>query len=360
MNTAPEKAPAAGRTAETVKAYGRRVDQIRRQVAKQLGISNPHLVPPLALVDHLVDRREASRELATKTIRGTGREAYRRLERRAISRGTWRQYKGALVYVLKAEREAAIEGVVAEELEEAISRLTSESQTGCMKKTTRTSAQKAKAFPGTDFEVVAAYLEAHIGGKKGHKHANALLTFLRADRLVGLRPAEWRSAGLVTKGGRPALRVGNAKHTNGRANGSHRHLYLDRLSAEQVGHIDEMLHMLVNYEQEPGYDFARHMHQLRVYMGKIVRRCLGKRTRYPTMYSFRHQFVANAKSGAHSLAEIAAMVGHGSDATAAEHYGRTAAGEGDVGVSPVENEVATVRHHRKAARPTPGPQAESG
>lgn len=203
-------------------------------------------------------------------------------------------------------------------------------------------------FPAADFEIVASYLESRIGRRGGHRHANTLLTFLRANRLVGLRPAEWESVGLVDLCGSLALRVGNAKHTNGRANGSHRHLVLDGLSPEQIGHLDEMLHMLVNFESDPEYDFDRHMHQLRLYMGKVVRRCLGKRKRYPTMYSFRHQFVANAKSGSRSQEEIAALMGHGSNATASQHYGRTAAGEGDVGVTAVASEVATVRHSRKA------------
>lgn len=336
------------RTAKTIDDYRRRVEQIRRQVAKQLGVKNPRLVSPLALVEHLIDRREASRDLATKSVRSSERETFRRLEKKAISRGTWRQYKGSLIFVLEEEREAAIEGVAVEELDEAIARLRSESQSGCLKKSDRTSGQKAKAFSSVDFEIVADYLQSRIGGKRGHQHANALLTFLRANRLVGLRPAEWRSAGLVDFRGSLALRVGNAKHTNGRANGSHRHLLVGRLSPEQIGHLDEMLHILVNFESDPEYDFDRHMHQLRLYMGKVVRRCLGKRKRYPSMYSFRHQFVANAKSGSRSQEEIAALVGHGSNATASQHYGRTAVGEGDVGVTAVAGEVATVRHSRKS------------
>ncbi|MHA6203982.1 hypothetical protein ACXU4B_06140 [Dyella soli] len=337
------------RTAKTTDDYRRRVDQIRRQVAKPLGVKNPQLVSPLALVEHLIDRREASRDLATKSVMSTGRETLRRLEKKAIARGTWRQYKSSLLFVLEEELEVAIEGVVVEELHEAIARLRAESQSGCLKQSDQTSGQKAKAFPAADFEIVANYLESRIGGKHGHRHANALLTFLRANRLVGLRPAEWKSAGLVDFRGSLALRVGNAKHTNGRANGSHRHLLVDRLSPEQVGHLDEMLHMLVNFESDPEYDFDRHMHQLRLYMGKVVRRCLGKRKRYPSMYSSRHQFVANAKSGSRAQEEIAALVGHGSNATASQHYGRTAAGEGDVGVTAVASEVATVRHSRKAA-----------
>jgi integrase len=336
------------RTAKTIEDYRRRADQIRRQAAKQLGIQNPRLVSPLALVEHLIDRREASRDLAANSVRSAGREAFRRLEKKAISRGTWRQYKGSLLFVLEEEREEAIEGVVAEELDEAIARLRAESQSGCLKQSDRTSGLKAKAFPAADFEIVANYLESRIGGKRGHRHANALLTFLRANRLVGLRPAEWESAGLVDLHGALALRVGNAKHTNGRANGSHRHLLLDGLLPKQIGHLDEMLHMLVNFASDPEYGFDRHMHQLRLYMGKVVRRCLGKRKRYPSMYSFRHQFVANAKSGSRSQEEIAALVGHGSNATASQHYGRTTAGEGDVGVTAVASEVATVRHSRKA------------
>lgn len=341
------------RSQSTVNAYRRRVEQLRRQAAQTLGYPNPRDVPPIELVEYLIGRKEASRIWQETSKDWSAGKQARRQPRQALARATWRQYKGALLFVLEQERQAATEGVVAEELDVAIRHLRPESQTGCLKRSSRTSGTKLKAMPAADFETIVTYLQAQVGRQR---HANTLLTWMRADRLVGLRPSEWARSGLIEVDGRPALRVANAKHTNGRANGTHRTLMLDRLTPAEIEYIDEMLYMLVEMEKEAGYDFHQHMNQLRVYMHAVTRHCLGTRTRYPSLYSGRHQFVADAKAGERSPEEIAAMVGHGSDATASTHYGRTARGDAEnIRVSALASEVATVQNRRKASPHPPRP-----
>lgn len=343
------------RSQSTVDAYRRRVEQLRRQAARSLGYPDPRDVPPVELVEYLIGRKEASRIWQEAAQDWSAGKQARQQPRQALARATWRQYKGALLFALEQDRAAATEGVVVEELGVAIRRLRPESQSGCLKRTARTSGTKLKAWPAADFEAITSYLSSQVGRQR---HANALLTWLRADRLVGLRPSEWTRAGLIEVDGRPALRVANAKHTNGRANGTHRTLLLDRLTPAEIECIDDLLYMLVEMDKEPGYDFLQHIHQLRTYLRVVTRHCLGARSRYPTLYSGRHQFVADAKAGQRSHCEIAALVGHGSDATAATHYGRAAKGDAkNIKVSALPSEVATVQNRRKAS-PHPSQRAD--
>ena len=336
------------RTTKTVDAYRRRVDQIRRQAAAHLGYENPLLVPPLSLVEHLIDRKLASGELVTaKGHKGRPDKVARALADRAITRATWRQYKAALQYVLEEERQSATDGVVVEELIIATAALRNEPQSGCLRGSRRSSGNKQKAFPDADFKAIESFLKRSIESRWPHKLAMVLLTWLRAGRIVGVRPSEWRSAGFIEVDGRLAIRFGNAKGTNGRGNGVSRTLMLDSATAEDIERLDDMLYMLVEQDKQEDYDFDRELKRLSTFMWRVTRICLGKRKRYPTLYSLRHQFAADAKLS-HSPAEIAALMGHGSDKTATAHYGRRSAGQGALKVTPVPSQVDTVRRSLKA------------
>jgi hypothetical protein len=56
-----------------------------------------------------------------------------------------------------------------------------------------------------------------------------------------------------------------------------------------------------------------------------IRKKLGIREKI-TLYSARHQFIADAKASGLTLYEIAALVGHASIRTASEHYGKKKVG----------------------------------
>ncbi|MCA8451381.1 hypothetical protein, partial [Burkholderia vietnamiensis] len=71
--------------------------------------------------------------------------------------------------------------------------------------------------------------------------------------------------------------------------------------------------------------------------------CFGSRKTYPTLYSARHQFAADAKSSGWTQAEVAALLGHASDDTAARHYARARSGQSAIRVAPVGQEIQTVR-----------------
>lgn len=330
----------------TEAAYRRRVVQLRRQASAWLGRESMAHVTPAELVDYLVSRRLASQTLDGVAETGSLDKLRRNaLERHAISKASWRQYRAALLFVLGEEQFATENKPMAIELEAANARLRKEAQTGCLKRTRRTSGQKSKSFPTQDFDTILRYLESRIGV---HRHANTLRIWLLASRLVGVRPSEWRTGGLMEIDGELVFRVRNAKTTNGRGNGTDRVLRLTGASPEDVEHIDDMLYMLVEFEKEPGYRFERHLRQLGDYVRTVTRQCLGKRASYPTLYSLRHQFAADAKNS-YTQAEVAALMGHGVDVTATIHYGRRASGQGTVKVAPLPAQVATVRNHPKAS-----------
>ena len=63
-----------------------------------------------------------------------------------------------------------------------------------------------------------------------------------------------------------------------------------------------------------------------------------------TLYSCRHQCIADLKHNGYQLSEIAAIVGHGNDATATEHYGKKRYGRKRGGLpQPNPNDVAKIK-----------------
>lgn len=334
------------RTVSTMEAYRRRTLQLRRQTVAWLERKSWEAVTPTEIVDYLVSRRQASAALRdcakTASIGACRKEG---LERHAISLASWRQYRAALLFVLNEDLFAAGEPRIASELKTAMARLQAEAQTGCLKRSWRTSGTKLKAFPAEDFEIIIQHLESQIGI---HRHANTLRTWLHASRIVGVRPSEWRTGGLIEVEGVPAFHVQNAKATNGRGSGRDRVLLLTGASPEDIEHIDDMLYMLVEFEKEPGYNFERHLRQVSDYMRVVTRKSLGRRKSYPTLYSLRHQFAADAKN-TYTQAEVAALMGHGVDVTATIHYGRRISGQGAVKVAPLPAQIVTVRNSPKAS-----------
>lgn len=306
---------ATSKTLETKKAYASRAEMLRRQAAKQYGIENANLVPMTLVVEHLLAKKER------------------------LAANTWRQYRAALSYAIEQEQSITPDTAEQEELQAAHRMLARESGYGTKKKGNSTSSQKLKSIKQTDFETISDYLRNQIGN---HQYALALLTWMEAGEATGLRPSEWESAQIIDIGGHTALKIKNAKHTNGRGNGSYRHLILDDLESGKVNAIKDMIFMLDGFTKE--MSFKSFYDAVRSYNYAAVRTALGKRAKYPTLYTFRHQFTANCKASGLTRKEVAALLGQASDATAPLHYGRKQQGRsGGTKVKPLENEVDTVR-----------------
>jgi len=317
------------RLQKTDEQYAIKAKHLCYQAARAHGYESPHTVPLTTVAEYVI-RKKAT-----------------------YSRNTWRQYKSALLCHAEQIIDLQNEKVVAEEAFAAIRMLKRETSEGCMKHGTRTSALKQKTFKKADFNIVLSYLDQHVGK---HKYARTLSTWLKASRITGMRPSEWEFASLTTIFSSPALVIQNAKATNGRANGDERTLLLDMLTEEEIDIIQEMIGMVEGYSES--ISFSALQKTMCEYMNRATRACFGKRQKYPTLYSNRHQFSADAKFSGHSKAEVAALLGQASDETATSHYAHKRSGESSIKVSPLTSEVKTVRIRSRAF--TPRKQIKAG
>jgi len=174
-----------------------------------------------------------------------------------------------------------------------------------------------------------------------------------ASYLTGLRPIEWASAEIITPGGQPWLRVKNAKHSNGRAHGRFRHISLHQFSTSSLKVIETTIKYAAaslnshgkrisasRFRELYSAAFSRHSHKI-----------FDKRKRTIPIYCARHQFAANLKKAGYTRSQIAALMGHASDATASRHYcgKRWGHSRGDLPV-PLAEEVSRIR---QVAKPNP-------
>lgn len=247
-----------------------------------------------------------------------------------IKPSCWRQYKNSVVYYLEIfedDPQAALEAL------EYIKDITS---IGCVAYSEKTSSLKLKKISFEDWQKLDNFLKT-----KNNKWHEELICWLRASIITGLRPIEWKSTQFFHYDGKPALKILNAKRTNGRAHGDNRTLILEEVSEEDIAIIKTHLNNVRTFNGIGEYEFFYRGCSIALY--KACRKCWPRRKRHITLYSTRHQFSANAKSSGFSRAEIAAMMGHAVDITATIHYGRKQAGNEKIGILPVEDEVSKVR-----------------
>lgn len=178
-----------------------------------------------------------------------------------------------------------------------------------------TSAKKRKTIP---YEDLKSLLE-EINRRKMKKKL-LLQAFIACSLMTGLRPVEWNDARIVDLDGTPALKVRNAKSTQGRSHGEFRHILLKQGYGEQD---IATIKWLTEQARGPREQWMKELERLRDVMRRLNEKLFPRRrTRY-TLYTFRHQFIANLKKiRGYSPREIAALVGHGTDETANRHYGR--------------------------------------
>lgn len=315
------------RSQATEENYAYRARLLRHQAAKALGIpANADLLPS-DLVRHVIDRKP---ELATRS---------------------WRVYKAALTADIEAMRDLASahnELLLVDDAEVALAWLSEEGADGTKRRSRQTSANKRKGFPKTLRDALFAYLDAHKGK---HRYAGILKHWLHYSLLTGLRPCEWDAAAFVVHDGKPALRVENAKHTNGRGNGPYRTLLLHHLPEAELAGLQDWLGLLDAMQRDEGLSFAAIQLRLRKYLQRctrIVAKQAGHRGKLPTLYSTRHQWSANMKKLARDKGwearQVAALHGHAADDTASSHYGRRRSADEEVFViEPVQEEAARVR-----------------
>lgn len=211
----------------------------------------------------------------------------------------------------------------------------------------KTSARKEKRFPKVDFDKVVSFLK-HFSRSK---LAPILVDWMVAGISTGLRPIEWATTDIEIRedqnapGGRRVwLYVLNAKATNGRANGVVRTIDISNFTDETLRAIRNMSANGAAWLSNGEYDTTQS--QVAQLLYSTSQKLFTGRVRVYSLYSLRHQFIANAKSY-QKPEEIAAIVGHGVTVTAAENYGkkRSSWGPDEIPERPnaVADEVATVK-----------------
>ncbi len=351
------------RSKTTEHAYLRRALWMEESVARELGMANPS---PIDVVSFAIASRES------------------------WSKSNWRQIKASLIYrYTEMGTEQAIK---------AAQMIASHSQSACLKRSSKTSAQRLKNVGENDLEQILVAIRG-----SSSKYASVLETWLQLGARFGLRPHEWCQAQVVWM--RPSLvelmeqdqgdeessqfiegnvwvqgsedgfssspinpsldpptypttndddpcwhlRVTNSKTTNGRSHGPYRHLNLVDCDLRSIRQAAEFSHLMANVKANDLYETyyescKRLLYRLNVRLGKGGRKHI-------QLYSSRHIFTSNAKAR-YTVGEVGALMGHATDRTATSHYGKRRHGvTGGDWVKPSQAEVKKVV---RRLRPFPG------
>lgn len=281
--------------------------------------------------------------------------------RPTIAKSSWRQMKASLLHRYGR--------VATPAAKQAIGALMSETSAEALKRGTTTSSLRRRRISDGELADCLSAIRATPSSYK-----EILESWLVLGLLTGLRPHEWRHAEVIemhpSAAGafyighqvtidddpRPFLMVGNSKATNGRANGLVRHIDLTALPRDTVMALAAFASLMRRIDAEPGG-------YRRVYMSccKLLRRVQpANRGKLLQLYSPRHQFTSSAKK-VMTLPELAATLGHATDATARRHYGKRRHGSpSGVGVRPTVNETSTVRRVATVSPSRRGPDTASG
>lgn len=360
------------RSKSTEQAYLRRALWMEESVAHELGMANPS---PIDVVSFAIASRES------------------------WSKSNWRQIKASLVFRYTE--------MGTEQSLKAAQMIGAHSQSACMKRSNKTSAQRLKNVGADEFELMLRAVRASKS-----KYASVLVTWMELGAIFGLRPHEWCQAQVVwmcpseaavidqaqpeegapisqvgqiwelgtidgfssltnpsrepspqaqLHGDEPCwhLRVLNSKNTNGRSHGRYRHLNLGACAQEDIKSAAEFSSLMSKVKANDLYETyyescKRLLYRLNVSMGNQGRKHI-------QLYSTRHIFTSIAKAK-YTVREVGALMGHATDRTATSHYGKRRHGvTGGDWVKPNQAEVEKValRLHTFPGGPAPTKPASS-
>lgn len=262
----------------------------------------------------------------------------------------------------------------------------------------KTSSTKDKRFPKVLLDRILMLKDSSDENKASS--LKLLQDFLVINTKIGLRPIEYQNATLIrhdlasneallsklnfdnlssqnalnltvkpSGGTKPLLLVKNAKNSHSRACGDYRLLYLDVLSDQEIETLKNMMLTMRDISESSSKSFThsvvRPLGSKLYYLLTTDKVCKGvikslhneklrsyrkqSKTQFrnepifkrPTLYSTRHQAVANAKADKLHPVMIAACFGHSSILTAESHYGKSVFGSGG-GLAPAQVSINEV------------------
>ncbi|QTP13322.1 site-specific integrase [Serratia symbiotica] len=300
------------------------------------------------LINHCQKQgKESSIENMTSTLDSL-------IKDRKITRSTSRIYKAALLNKIVIDASKNIDrGLSIDWHNEMFSLVEALDSKLAPINSQQTSSLKLKKFP----DELISKIEKLEREDYRYRNLNFLILFLRANLLVGLRPIEWANASLFTytgtdsfnkKNSCPALVVGNAKATHGRANGIERDIVFNGISIEELGDIIQFTKLMQSHlnglnsleRKQRTNDIFKNTQQT---LSRVLERINYPKGKRPSLYSTRHQCIANSKSANLSEIEIAALFGHKTSETARVHYGKKRDGSGKVVISPSVESILKVK-----------------
>ncbi len=250
-----------------------------------------------------------------------------------LSRSTWRLYRASLAHESSSINDDLPERYRSLPIQLAQPRPRSTA-------IVRTTSQRQRSLPDHQRrEIVNQLLHRQ---SSSHILAISLLTL---GSLTGLRPTEWPTARLETIDDRLALVVLNAKQRR-------RTLFLDNLSEPDQLAISDLIDIAIPHDRT---SWRKRCDRAQDEIQRITRKLFPKATRWPTVYSARHQAALNMRDAGYSPTEIAAAMGHIDPKTATRNYGRrrsdgTGGGSQAPVVKPSAVDVAHVSPYKQPSK----------
>lgn len=266
------------------------------------------------------------------------------------SKATWRQYKSACIYWLRAERGDPESLKAADFLERHNSSV-------CQGVPGRTSSTRLKNVTESVFISFLASLDEAPSGYR--TFAALTKTWLMLASVTGLRPHEWSQAEFLgvlpldspwiarerLKPGKAYLRVKNSKHTNGRAHGEFRHLDVTDLGEAVCGSIAALVRYMT---ADPTLETYRRAYEnCSRFLLDANKHFFGEGEPRIHLYTARHRFASEAKKRWRPV-DVAAAMGHGNDHTAYSMYGNARFSSGRRIARPTESEANKIRQTSKS------------
>lgn len=261
---------------------------------------------------------------------------------------TWRLYKNAIIYLLQQNKTQ--DKGVNKAIQLLKNELSNNPERPCKVKVksvrsgggarfeSRTSSNKFKSIPKAAKKNVFQALDS-IKKNNHESLASFAKEWIDAGIITGLRPIEWKTVKIrgntsdfyYSENNTQVLRmiVKSAKFSKktNRTHGSTRTLIMNRLNQSDIVSILSFHDKLQTLVKHSGS-----FEKLKKSVGNVLlsanKKALSSTSKYITLYSARHQFVSNRKQMGEDPISLAAILGHGSIATAKNTYGRKNSGSG--------------------------------